>query len=167
MYAEHVAELACPKCRGSFQAPEASGWIERGLLRCVQCPAQYVVEAGVPRMVAAPVQHSSSAKVDPHTQAAFGFEWLRYPVTSAEEDRVTFFGLTGVEPSFHEKVGFSGFPVGPPSSEQLAAAVTSRLCGARVLEAGCGMGKYVRVASELGAKLVVGLDASEAVNTGV
>ena len=163
MYAEHVAELACPKCRGSFRAPEASGWIERGLLRCVQRPAQYVVEAGVPRMVAAPVQHSSSAKVDPHTQAAFGFEWLRYPVTSAEEDRVTFFGLTGVEPSFHEKVDFSGFPVGPPSPEQLAAAVTSRLCGARVLEAGCGMGKYVRVASELGAELVVGLDASEAV----
>ena len=86
-----------------------------------------------------------------------------YLFTSADEDQVTFFGLTGVEPSFYEKVPFSGFPSGSPPDEQVAAATTSRLSGARVLEAGCGMGKYVRVASELGAKLVVGLDASEAV----
>ena len=163
MYAEHVAELACRRCQGSLQAPERSGWIERGLLECVECRAQYPVECGVPRMVDAHIRPISATKVDARTQAAFGFEWLRYPVTSPEEDRVTFFGLTGVEPLFQEKADFSSFPVGPPSSEQLTAAATSRLRGARVFEAGCGMGKYVRVAAELGAKLVVGLDASEAV----
>lgn len=114
-------------------------------------------------MVSSSAGQRVSARVDAHTQAAFGFEWLRYPVTTPEEDLVTFLGLTGVEPMFLEAVGFTGFPVGPPSQAELAAASTSRLAGRKVLEAGCGMGKYVRVVSDLRAGLVVGLDASDAV----
>ncbi len=118
-------------------------------------------------MVDASIRKPEATRVGSRTQAAFGFEWLRYPVTTFEEDLVTFFGLTGIEPSFHEAVQLSDFPVGPPSSEHLAAAVSSRLHGKKVLEAGCGMGKYVRVVSELGAQLAVGLDASDAVERAV
>ncbi len=114
-----------------------------------------------------PRPENGTTRVGSRTQAAFGFEWLRYPVTTHEEDRVTFFGLTGIEPSFHETVEFDDFLVEEPDAQQLAAAATSRLEGGRVLEAGCGMGKYVRVVSELGVELAVGLDASAAVERAV
>jgi SAM-dependent methyltransferase/uncharacterized protein YbaR (Trm112 family) len=166
MHAEHIVELACPRCGGRIAGPDGSGWIDSGTLTCADCAAGYPIVGGVPRMVATAAKHGT-ARVGARTQAAFGFEWLRYPVTTPEEDRVTFFGLTGIEPSFHERVDFSGFPTGPPTDEDLAAAATSRLEGRKVLEAGCGMGKYVRVVSDLGARLAVGLDASDAVERAV
>ena len=70
------------------------------------------------------------------TKAAYTLQWNRYRIVRPEEDRVTFTNRTG-----------------------LAA---SDLDGTLVLDAGCGMGRYVRVAAELGAR-VVGLDLSEAV----
>jgi SAM-dependent methyltransferase/uncharacterized protein YbaR (Trm112 family) len=167
MHAEHAAELACPECRGRVEPSEAAGWIEQGSLCCVDCSAEYPVERGVPRMVGGASPGSGDTRVGSRTRAAFGFEWLRYPVTTHEEDRVTFFGLTGIEPSFHERVDFNDFLVEPPTADELSAASTSRLAGRKVLEAGCGMGKYVRVVSELGASLAVGLDASDAVERAV
>ena len=146
---------------------EGSGWIESGQLRCTGCSALYPVEAGVPRMVGSPSGEPASTRVGSRTRAAFGYEWLRYPVTTADEDRVTFFGLSGVEPSFNAAVEFDDFLVEQPTADQLAAADTTRLVGKKVLEAGCGMGKYVRVVSELGAGLAVGLDASDAVERAV
>lgn len=167
MHAEHLSELACPECGGRLEADKVSGWIERGELWCTGCLARYPIESGVPRMVDSSSTEPAATSVGSRTQAAFGFEWLRYPVTTHEEDRVTFFGLTGIEPSFHDKVEFSDFLVEPPTSELLAAAATARLRDKKVLEAGCGMGKYVRVVSELGAGLAVGLDASDAVERAV
>ncbi len=167
MHAEHVSELACPRCRGQLEISQASGWIESGQLHCAACSADFPVELGVPRMVDTSNRKSAATRVGSRTQAAFGFEWLRYPVTTHEEDLVTFFALTGIEPSFHESVDLDYFLVEQPTEAQLTAASTSRLRGAKVLEAGCGMGKYVRVASELGAELAVGLDASDAVERAV
>lgn len=118
-------------------------------------------------MVSASESGGGATRVGARTQEAFGFEWLRYPVTTHEEDRVTFFGLTGIEPSFHEKIEFRDFLVEEPGPDLLAAAQTTRLQGSKVLEAGCGMGKYVRVVSELGAELAIGLDASAAVDRAV
>lgn len=167
MHAEHVAELVCPRCRGRIDRPETTGWIETGTLTCAGCSTSYSVIGGVPRMVAAADSQPRSARVGDRTRAAFGFEWLRYPVTTPEEDRVTFFGLTGIESSFYERVPFSDFLAGPPGAGELAAAQTSKLESKKVLEAGCGMGKYVRIASDLGARLAVGLDASDAVERAV
>ena len=133
------------------------------MLTCMECPAVFPIVSGVPRMVDHVTGRFGLTEVDPRTQAAFGFEWLRYPVTTREEDLVTFFGLTGIEPTFQEKIDFHDFPTEQPTPEEVAAASTSRLRGKKVLEAGCGMGKYVSVASALDAELVVGLDASDAV----
>jgi len=167
MYAQHVAELACPSCRSRIEQPDERGWIESGFLQCAGCPARYAIVNGVPRMVAEAADVRDAVRVDSRTQDAFGFEWLRYPVTTYEEDLVTFLGLTGFEPSFYDRIAFSGFPTCPPHADQLAAAETHRLEGRKVLEAGCGMGKYIRVASDLGARLAVGLDASDAVERAV
>ncbi len=70
------------------------------------------------------------------TKAAYGLQWNRFRIVRPDEDRATFRNRTGL------------------SDSDLRAAL--------VLDAGCGMGRYVRVAAELGAR-VVGIDLSAAV----
>ena len=69
------------------------------------------------------------------TKSAYSLQWNRFRIVRPEEDRATFFNRTGLVPS--------------------------ALLGARVLDGGCGMGRYLRVAAEAGAK-VVGMDLSAA-----
>ena len=69
--------------------------------------------------------------------ASFGLQWNRYEVAQDDEDRATFQAKTGV--SFDE------------------------LEGLRVLDAGCGGGRYSKVAGEAGA-VVIGVDQSTAVD---
>jgi SAM-dependent methyltransferase len=71
------------------------------------------------------------------TQSAYGLQWNRYRIIRADEDRVTFHNRTGLAP------------------EDIA--------GQCVLDAGCGMGRYVRIAAESPARLIVGVDLSRAV----
>jgi SAM-dependent methyltransferase len=70
------------------------------------------------------------------TIAAYSLQWNRFRILRPEEDRATFRNRTGLEPA--------------------------ELAGSLVLDAGCGMGRYLRITAEAGAR-VVGLDLSEAV----
>ncbi|MDG3006731.1 class I SAM-dependent methyltransferase [Paludisphaera mucosa] len=70
------------------------------------------------------------------TKSTYGLQWNRFRIVRDEEDRATFANRTGLR------------------SEDLAGKV--------VLDGGCGMGRYLRVAAA-GPRLVVGLDLSEAV----
>ena len=70
------------------------------------------------------------------TKSAYGLQWNTFRIVRPDEDRTTFFNRTGLEPS--------------------------DIQGSLVLDAGCGMGRYLRVAAEAGAR-VVGLDLSAAV----
>src|SRR4051794_41491377 len=71
------------------------------------------------------------------TKSAYGLQWNRFRILRPEEDRATFRNRTGL--------------------------AESDLVGSVVLDAGCGMGRYLRVAAEAGARLVVGLDLSASV----
>lgn len=71
------------------------------------------------------------------TKSTYGLQWNRFRIIREEEDRVTFANRTGLRPA--------------------------DLAGTRVLDGGCGMGRYLRVAAAGGPSLVVGLDLSEAV----
>ena len=68
--------------------------------------------------------------------ASFGLQWNRYEVAHDDEDRAT----------FEAKTGFK----------------LSELSGKRILDAGCGGGRYCKVAAEAGAS-VFGADHSSAV----
>jgi len=70
------------------------------------------------------------------TKSTYSLQWNQFRILRPEEDRATFRNRTGL------------------SERDLA--------GALVLDAGCGMGRYLRVAGEGGAR-AVGLDLSEAV----
>ncbi len=72
--------------------------------------------------------------VQARTKATYGLQWNRFRILRPEEDRATFVNRTGWTP------------------EDLRGSV--------VLDAGCGMGRYLRIAAEAGAE-VVGLDLSE------
>lgn len=71
------------------------------------------------------------------TKSTYSLQWNRFRILRPEEDRATFWNRTGL------------------TAEDLAGAV--------VLDAGCGMGRYLRIAASAGARTVVGLDLSEAV----
>ena len=68
---------------------------------------------------------------------SFGRQWNRYEVAHDDEDRATFQAKTGIS--------------------------LSELAGMRVLDAGCGGGRYCKVAAEADAN-VVGVDYTHAVN---
>jgi SAM-dependent methyltransferase len=70
------------------------------------------------------------------TKSTYSLQWNRFRILRPDEDRATFRNRTGL--------------------------AESDLSGMLVLDAGCGMGRYVRVAAGLGAR-VVGLDLSQAV----
>ncbi len=70
------------------------------------------------------------------TKFAYGLQWNRFRIVRPDEDRATFRNRTGLDPS--------------------------DLAGSLVLDAGCGMGRYLRVVAESDAR-AVGLDLSRAV----
>jgi SAM-dependent methyltransferase len=71
------------------------------------------------------------------TKSAYALQWNRFRIVRPEEDRVTFRNRTGL------------------GADELAGTV--------VLDAGCGMGRYLRVAAEGKPGRLVGLDLSGAV----
>jgi SAM-dependent methyltransferase len=72
------------------------------------------------------------------TQSAYGLQWNRYRIVREDEDRATFRNRTGLTPD--------------------------DLADRCVLDAGCGMGRYLRIAAESSARLIVGVDLSLAVD---
>lgn len=71
------------------------------------------------------------------TKRAYGLQWNRFRILRAEEDRATFGNRTGLD--------------------------AESLRGKTVLDGGCGMGRYLRIAAEGGPAMLVGLDLSAAV----
>ena len=83
-----------------------------------------------------PIVDDIARFVEQEHLASFGLQWNRYEVAHDDEDRATFQAKTGVE--------------------------LSELKGLRVLDAGCGGGRYCKVAAEAGAN-VFGADHTSAV----
>jgi SAM-dependent methyltransferase len=135
--------LACPSCVADLrltsvaQADESRGWREivEGELTCAGCARKFPVRRGVPRF--ANVKEVEAEKAA--TAANFGWQWQHF--TQADE-------------RYGEQ--FLGWiaPVAP-------AFFKDKL----VLEGGCGKGRHTRLAAEWGAREVVGVDLSDAVET--
>ena len=89
-------------------------------------------------MTQAHAPRTSAADSDQsRTISAYSLQWNRFRIVRPEEDRATFRNRTGLSPA--------------------------DLAGATVLDGGCGMGRYLKVAAEGGPRLLVGMDLSEAV----
>ena len=88
-------------------------------------------------MKATPTYPPAAPADQSRTRAAYSLQWNRFRIVRPDEDRATFRNRTGLS--------------------------ESELIGAAVLDGGCGMGRYLRVAAEMGAATVIGIDLSRAV----
>jgi SAM-dependent methyltransferase len=155
-----VEELRCPACGDRFhlEARErAQGIVVEGALQCA-CGRRFPIILGIPRLLPPaaaaslraehpdffrrhPDLEPSALRVPPRsaslrTQRAFGDEWRRFPELLRVHERIFEWYFQGGEPSDWPRL--------------------------RVLDAGCGMGRWLHFARKAGAR-VVGLDVSRAI----
>src|SRR4026207_110666 len=133
-----LSYLVCPSCEAHLKLSIASvenGEIMEGELRCTSCAASFPITSGIPRF--ANLEHVESDKRA--TAEGFGWQWQHF--TQADEHYAEqFLGwITPVKPEFfRDKV---------------------------VLEGGCGKGRHTLLAARWGAREVIGIDLSVAVET--
>lgn len=130
--------LACPSCGGELQLSEAeSEGIEilEGELNCASCAVRYPIVRGVPRFANLNEIEEDKAA----TASSFGWEWQHF----TQEDELYAEQMLGwidpVQPEFFkDKI---------------------------VLDGGCGKGRHMQLAAHWGARDVVGVDLSDAVES--
>lgn len=131
--------LVCPDCQTELQlqnALAAGGEIETGDLCCPACVQAFPIIRGIPRFVT-PSRPLSGDNV--LTAKAFGWEWQEFTelhdLSTYQEQFLDW--VKPIEPDF--------------------------LANKIVLDAGCGMGRFSLVSSSFGAREVLAIDASGAV----
>ncbi len=131
--------LACPTCGGDiFLAHEAKREereIIEGELSCRKCSREYKITRGVPRF--ADLSKIEQDKAE--TAANFGWQWTHFTQEDKKYDKQFLGWMQPVKPEFFkDKI---------------------------VLEGGCGKGRHTSLAANWGAKEIVGIDLSAAVET--
>lgn len=137
MKPQALVYLRCIACGGPLvlEGGPAEGEVESGELACTACPRRYPVVRGIPRLLP---DELTLEKL--RTASAFGWEWQQFD--ALHDDRATYQAqfldwVHPIEPAFfHNKV---------------------------VLDGGCGMGRFAAAAAEFGARDVLAIDLSDAV----
>jgi SAM-dependent methyltransferase len=131
--------LACPSCAGEIQfssiAKREGGEVIDAVLVCAACSKPFSVIRGVPRFA----DLSSVEKEKAETAANFGWQWQHF---TQKDDRYAeqFLGwIAPVKPEFFK--------------DKL------------VVEGGCGKGRHTQLAAQWGAREVIGVDLSAAVES--
>ncbi len=131
--------LACPSCGGDILLAYASKYADKeiieAVLTCQKCSREYIVTRGIPRFAALDKLEQDKAE----TAENFGWQWTHF-TQEDEKYAEQFLGwLQPVKPEF--------------------------FANKIVLEGGCGKGRHTTLAAQWGAKEVVGIDLSAAVET--
>lgn len=133
--------MCCPACAGDLRLTAAGvdpdGHVMSGDLHCAGCGTAYPIERGVPRFVPAVLDAPVAGTI-----AGFGYQWDR--AEAALKDA----RFSGAET-------FLDF-IAPVTREWFRDRT--------VLDAGCGSGRFTRLSAAFGARLVVGVDLSSAVD---
>jgi SAM-dependent methyltransferase len=128
--------LVCPSCGGELSLSVTSsqgGEIIEGLLRCASCNRGFSIALGIPRF--ATLEEVASDKQA--TAEGFGWQWTHF-IQEDERYAEQFLGwIKPVKPEFFH--------------------------GKAVLEGGCGKGRHTQLAAKWGARDVIGIDLSVAV----
>ena len=133
-----LAYLICPSCAGALDLTVGKTEAEEiieGELRCLSCSSSFPITSGIPRF--ANLEHVESDKRE--TAANFGWQWQHF----TQEDE-----------QYAEQ--FLGW-ITPVTAEFFRDKV--------VLEGGCGKGRHTQLAARWGAREVIGIDLSAAVET--
>lgn len=133
-----LSYLVCPSCEAPLNLSIASaenGEIMEGKLLCTSCGSSFPITSGIPRF--ANLEQVETGKRA--TAAGFGWQWQHF---TQEDER------------YAEQ--FLGW----------IAPVTPEFFGDKVvLEGGCGKGRHTQLAARWGAREVIGIDLSVAVET--
>lgn len=133
-----VSYLVCPACVGSLElsvSKTEAAEIIEGQLRCAACASAFPIMRGIPRF-------TDPGAVERDKQATaenFGWQWRHF---------------TQEDPRYAEQL--LGW-IAPVTPEFFRDKV--------VLEGGCGKGRHTQLASQWGAREVIGIDLSAAVET--
>ncbi len=131
--------LACPSCGGDILLVHVGvreqKEIIEGVLSCKKCEREYKVVRGVPRFAA--LDKIEQDKAD--TAENFGWQWTHFTQDDPKYAEQLLGWLQPVKKDFFN--------------------------GKIVLEGGCGKGRHTTLAADWGAKEVVGIDLSAAVET--
>lgn len=130
--------LACPKCGGDLELSEGKTEgieILEGELKCAPCAQSFPIVRGVPRFANLGEIEEDKAA----TASSFGWEWQHF---TQEDER---YG--------EQMLGW----IDPVKAEFFKDKV--------VLDGGCGKGRHMQLAHEWGARDVVGIDLSDAVES--
>ena len=133
-----LSYLVCPSCEAPLDlsvTKTEDGEIVEGTLSCSSCSSSFAITAGIPRF--ANLDHVESDKRA--TAAGFGWQWQHF---TQEDER------------YGEQ--FLGW-IAPVTPEFFRDRV--------VLEGGCGKGRHTQLAARWGARDVIGIDLSVAVET--
>ncbi len=139
-----LARLVCPRCQGPLsltvgelqaaKAGDPSGdWIESGSLACAPCAATWPIEHGVPDFV----PRDDRADVQ-QTTSGFARNWDEFNQVINAHQALN-------DELFRDWI----HPLDP-----------ERFRGKLVMEAGCGMGRWLRVAASYGPRELIGVDYS-------
>lgn len=127
--------LACPACGGVLAVQAEAVEGAEVINGALRCDACAVA---YPIVCGVPRFAGQLGAVEAETAAAFGYEWTRYRELAARYRQQFLDWIRPVEPAF--------------------------LAGRTVLEGGCGKGRHTAVVAELGARAVVAMDLSDAVD---
>jgi SAM-dependent methyltransferase len=130
--------LACPACQANLSLETVgtrdAGEIITGQLKCSDCAQVYQIVRGVPRFADLAEIEEEKAA----TAAGFGWEWTHFTGHDEEYGDQLLGWLNPVKPEFfRDKI---------------------------VLDGGCGKGRHLKLAAGWGAREVIGVDLSDAVD---
>jgi SAM-dependent methyltransferase len=130
--------LSCPSCGVGLTlaiAGREADEIISGALSCTSCARSWPIERGVPRFAALDSVEVEKAA----TAESFGWQWTHFTQADEKYEQQFLGWIAPVAPEFfRDKI---------------------------VLEGGCGKGRHTQLAAEWGARDVIGIDLSAAVET--
>ena len=139
MNIEHLKFLACPRCSSDLEIKQKDifkkGIIEKGKLRCKKCKSNFLIQNYIPRFV----------KTYQEEVVSFGHQWNSFPLsqidnkTNVDESSIRLFSETCLnKKNINDK---------------------------QIIEIGCGAGRFLNILKKYNPSLLVGVDASNAVDS--
>jgi SAM-dependent methyltransferase len=134
-----IQYLSCPSCASAVNLLSSErrdgGEILEGQLGCATCSGRWPITRGVPRFASVEAVAEDKAA----TAESFGWQWQHFTQTDEKYEQQFLGWIAPVTPdSFKDKM---------------------------VLEGGCGKGRHTQLAAQWGAREVIGVDLSGAVET--
>ena len=139
MNIKHLTFLVCPKCNGQLILDKKKFFheniVKEGTLSCKKCESKYPIINYIPRFL----------KTSKKEVISFGYQWNSFPLSQIDE-------VHNID----------------ESSTRLFSETTldkDSILGSSIIEIGCGAGRFLNVIKNYNPSLVVGVDASNAVDS--